>query len=104
MPTRRTTTIPTTMHSHPHEHTHTHEHEHHHHEHGEGKPVEELLALMKYMTGHNASHTHELEELAHEVQHAGQDAAYDEIMEAVRLFTDGNAALAKALEKMQAEK
>jgi hypothetical protein len=66
--------------------------------------VEELLALMKYMTGHNASHTHELEELAHEVQHAGQDAAYDEIMEALRLFTDGNTALAKALEKMQAEK
>jgi hypothetical protein len=65
--------------------------------------MEELLALMKYMTGHNASHTHELEELAHEVRHAGQDATYDEIMEAVRLFSDGNAALAKALEKMQAE-
>ena len=85
-------------HTHPHEHAHTHEH---HHEHGEGKPLEELLALMKYMTGHNAAHTQELEALAQEVRDAGQDAAYDDIMEAVRRFTEGNAALARALEKMR---
>ena len=87
-------------HTHPHEHTHSHEH-HHAHDHAEGKPIDELLALMKYMTGHNAAHTRELEELAEEVHKSGQVAAYQEIMEAVRFFNQGNEALSGALEKMQ---
>ncbi|MBQ8971757.1 MAG: cobalt transporter [Clostridia bacterium] len=86
-----------TTHSHPHEHAH----DHHSHAHGEGKPIDELVALMKYMTEHNAAHTHELEDLAHEVQHAGQNAAHDDIMKAVRFFNQGNEALRLALSKLQ---
>ena len=66
-------------HAHPHEHPHTHEHEHDHacgeHIHcGENvncadcghahvSPREELIALMKYMVGHNAAHANELAQL-----------------------------------------
>ena len=85
-------------HTHSHEHTHTHEHQH---DHGEGKPMEELVALMTYMSNHNAAHTQELEELAHEVQHAGKTAAFDAIMEAVRFFNQGNDALDRALDMMK---
>lgn len=96
-------------HTHPHEHTHTHEHSHDHghehtHTHGEGKPVEELLALMRYMVDHNAAHTRELENLAQEVRRTGQAAAYDDIMAAVGLFDQGNGALKRALEGMQSTK
>lgn len=108
----------TYSHAHPHVHagedghTHTHpeedlahHHEHHHeHPHSSGKPVEELYALMKYMAGHNASHTRELEHLAGEVRDAGNSEAYDHIMEAVRFFDEGNTALAKALEHFPAPK
>ena len=95
-------------HSHPEEdaahHDHDHEHSHHHHhDHGAGKPVEELVALMKYMAGHNASHTRELEGLAGEVRASGHEASYEQIMEAVRFFDQGNEVLSKALETFLAE-
>lgn len=87
---------------HEYEHAHSHEHPHaHEHEHVSAKPMEELLALMKYMVGHNEAHTRELEELAHEVEHSGKGEAHDEIMEAVHLFAQGNQALRGALEKME---
>jgi hypothetical protein len=55
---------------------------------------------MRYMAGHNADHTRELEGLAKELLEAGNREAYDLAMEAVRFFDQGNAALANALEKM----
>ena len=61
--------------------------------------MEQLYALMKYMAGHNADHTRELEELAGEVSAAGNLDAYDLIMEAVALFDQGNAVLKLALER-----
>ncbi len=84
-------------HEHPHDHAHPHTHEH------SGKPVEELVALMKYMAGHNASHTRELEGLAGEVRASGHEASYEQIMEAVRFFDQGNEVLGKALETFLAE-
>lgn len=60
---------------HHHDHDHEHEHHHHHdhpHDHEcsgscqgcasqcEHTPLEELMALMKYMVGHNAAHAKEL--------------------------------------------
>ena len=54
---------------------------------------------MKYMAGHNADHTRELEELAGKARDAGAGEAYDLIMEAVRFFDQGNESLSKALEK-----
>ena len=89
---------------HSHEHDHPHHHEHHH-EHGAGpaQPLEQLFALMKYMAGHNADHTRELEGLAGQAKAAGAAEAYDLIMEAVRFFDQGNESLSKALEKFPRE-
>ena len=89
---------------HDHEHPHDHDHEHTEHTHVHGQPqiqpADKLLALMRYMAGHNADHTRELEGLAGELKDAGNQEAYDLAMEAVRFFDQGNEALAKALEKM----
>ena len=65
-------------HSHPHTHEHTHEHLHdhdHHHDHAH-TPMEELLALMKYMVGHNAAHAKELADLAAQLKGAAGEDAY----------------------------
>ena len=111
-------------HTHSHEHTHAHHHEHAHphthehlHDHGhehththdcggqchscaggcEHTPMEELVALMKYMVGHNASHARELADLAVQPQKAGSPAAYEQVMAAVSDFEKGNMRLSVVL-------
>ena len=95
-------------HDHQHEHAHTHEHTHEHsHECAghcgscasqcEHTPMEELLALMKYMAGHNASHAKELADLAIQLEKAGSHAAYEQVMAAVSDFEKGNMRLAMVL-------
>ena len=103
-------------HSHDHEHTHSHEcghhhdHEcdHHHHDHECGNscqgcascehtPLEELLALMKYMVGHNAAHAKELADLAIQLEKAGSHMAYEQVMAAVSDFEKGNMRLSAVL-------
>lgn len=86
-------------HSHPHEHPHEHEHSHEHSQ-VDAAPMEELLALMKYMVGHNAAHAKELAELAHQLAHAGKDAAYDKVMDAVADFEKGNEKIAEVLKEL----
>lgn len=113
-------------HSHPHEHEHTHEHTHdgvahthvhthehphdHDHLHGDGSahdhthtPMEELLALMKYMVGHNASHAKELADLAAQLKDAAGEEAYQKVMSAVADFDKGNETLASVLKELGAE-
>lgn len=93
-----------------HEHGHCHNHEHHHehdHEcgghcggcggHCEHTPMEELLALMKYMVGHNASHAKELADLAGQFEKAGNRVAYEQVMAAVSDFEKGNMRLSMIL-------
>lgn len=41
-----------------HDHNHEHSHEHTH------TPMDELVALMKYMVGHNAAHARKLDEVS----------------------------------------
>ena len=101
-------------HEHDHEHPHTHDHLHgeghtHDHIHGcggscnscaggcEHTPMEELLALMKYMVGHNASHARELAELAVQLEKAGSHVAYEQVMAAVSDFEKGNLRLSAVL-------
>ena len=111
-------------HTHSHEHTHAHSHDHahpheHDHLHGEGHahehshdcaggcdhchtpcqhtPMEELLALMKYMVGHNASHAKELADLAVQLEKAGSHVAYEQVMAAVSDFEKGNLRLSAVL-------
>ncbi len=108
-------------HCHSHDgHTHTHDHcDHHHHDHDhcdhhhdhdhcghgcggcgghcEHTPMEELVALMKYMVGHNASHAKELADLANQLEKAGSHAAYEQVMAAVSDFEKGNMRLSVVL-------
>lgn len=77
-------------------HTHAHGEDVHTHSHGEvgqGAPMEELLALMKFMIGHNDAHAQELAELADRLQTAGKRRAYQRIMDAVADFDMANAQL-----------
>ena len=108
------------VHEHTHEHPHTHEHlheqghEHHHdHDHGcagecgscgskcEHTPMEELLALMKYMANHNAAHANELAALAQQLQKAGNPMAYEQVMAAVSDFEKGNLRLQAVLASLE---
>ena len=96
-------------HHHHHDHGHCHDHDHHHdHDHCaqgcggcgghcEHTPMEELVALMKYMVGHNASHAKELADLANQLQKAGSHTAYEQVMAAVSDFEKGNMRLSVVL-------
>ena len=101
------------FHDHDHEHHH-HDHDHHHHDHHhhdhdcgghchecgdhcEHTPMEELLALMKYMVGHNAAHAKELADLAVQLEKAGSHVAYEQVMAAVSDFEKGNLRLSAVL-------
>ena len=107
-------------HAHDHEHLHAHDHEHlhdHGHEHThshdcaggcagcaggcEHTPMEELMALMKYMAGHNAAHAKELADLAVQLDKAGNHAAFEQVMAAVSDFEKGNMRLSMVLASLQ---
>ena len=117
-------------HAHTHEHTHAHEHDHvhphdHDHIHGEGHthdhdhgctsdcgscgcncqhtPMEELVALMKYMASHNAAHTRELAQLAEQLQKAGDNASYEQVLAAVSDYEKGNMRLSVVLAGLEAK-
>ena len=95
-------------HGHSHSHDHGHDHHHHHHDHEcghscqgcasrEHTPMDELLALMTYMVGHNAAHARELADLAIQLEQAGSHAAYEQVMAAVSDFEKGNLRLTAVL-------
>ena len=100
-------------HDHDHEHDHHHHHDHEHtHEHDcgghchscpsqcEHTPLEELMALMKYMVGHNASHAKELADLASQLEKLGNRTAYEQVMAAVSDFEKGNMRLSVVLSSL----
>ena len=102
-------------HDHDHHHHHDHDHDHHHHhdhDHSctgscqgcasqcEHTPMEELMALMKYMVGHNASHAKELADLAGQLEKLGNRMAYEQVMAAVSDFEKGNMRLSMVLASM----
>jgi len=101
-------------HCHDHHHHHDHDHHHHHHDHShecghncgscasacEHTPMEELMALMKYMVGHNAAHAKELADLAVQLEKAGNRMAYEQVMAAVSDFEKGNMRLTLVLQSL----
>ena len=92
-------------HCHGHEHTHEHCHGHEHHcqggcGHCQHTPMEELVALMKYMVSHNAAHAKELADLAQQLQKAGDRAAFEQVMAAVSDFEKGNMRLSVVLQAL----
>ena len=101
-------------HAHPHDHDHLHAHGHEHtHSHDcsgscqgcqsqcQHTPMEELVALMKYMVGHNASHAKELAALAVQLEKAGSHTAYEQVMAAVADFEKGNLRLSVVLSSLE---
>lgn len=93
-----------------HHHHHDHDHCDHHHDHcdhhcGGGchqhNPMEELVALMKYMVGHNASHARELADLAAQLEKLGNRTAYEQVMAAVSDFEKGNMRLSVVLSSLE---
>ena len=107
-------------HQHPHEHDHLHDHgaehhhDHHHYDHECGDccsscsgcghtPMDELVALMKYMVGHNAAHAQELADLAAQLEKAGNHVAYEQVMAAVSDFEKGNMRLSVVLSSLEAK-
>ena len=96
---------------HDHEHCHNHDHDHPHecghgHCHScpsqqEHTPLEELMALMNYMVGHNASHAKELADLAAQLEKMGAHAAYEQVMAAVSDFEKGNMRLSVVLASLK---
>lgn len=85
-------------------HTHTHGDEVHDHIPAENAaPMEELLTLMRYLVSHNDAHAQEVADLARELQIAGKDIAYDEIMDAVSDFDMVNAKLDAILSQLTVE-
>ena len=62
--------------------------------------MEELVALMKYMVGHNAAHANELADLANQLKIAGNPAAYEQVMAAVSDFEKGNMRLSVVLNSL----
>lgn len=91
-------------HRHSHDHAQGHTHHHHDHTHGSGDtPMEEMLALMKYMVNHNAAHAEELAQLAQKLADSGNRRAYSRIMDAVASFDVGNATLASVLDDLTPE-
>lgn len=85
---------------HHHEHYHAHEHHHEHHHEHEHTAMDELIALMKYMTGHNAAHAKELADLAVQLEQIGKQEAYFKVMNAVSDFEKGNQQLEYALKEL----
>ena len=97
-------------HSHDHEHHYDHDHSHEcsHDCHSCGSacqhtPMEELMALMKYMVSHNAAHAKELADLAAQLDKAGSHAAFEQVMAAVSDFEKGNMRLSMVLASLDAK-
>ncbi len=95
-------------HEHPHEHPHAHPQEGGGHIHcGEHvdcascgscqDPKAELLALMRYMVGHNAQHANELAKLAHKLEEMGDHSSAGQVLQAVGDYEKGNMRLSTVL-------
>ncbi len=82
-----------------HDHSHTGGHQHCNND----TPMEELLALMKYMVSHNDAHAQEMAELATKIRAAGKEHAYKKIMDAVADFDILNAKFDAVLKELTEE-
>lgn len=87
-------------------HSHAHSHGHHHHDHRHGgdiTPMDELLALMKYMVNHNDAHAQEMANLADQLKDLGKTRAYEKIMDAVADFDMLNAKFDAIVKELETE-
>ena len=66
-------------------------------------PMDEVVALMRFMAEHNDAHAQELADLAMQLQTAGKKRASDQIMDAVADFDVVNAKLTAVVDELSAE-
>lgn len=93
-------------HTHEHAHVHSHDAQCEAHDHdcgacGACDPMQETLALMQYMVGHNAAHARELEELAKKLGELGNKTASEQVLAAVSEFEKGNLRLSTVLASLK---
>jgi len=81
--------------------SHGQDHDHVHSE--TATPMEELLALMRFMVSHNDAHAQELAELADQLRASGRNRAYSQIMDAVTDFDMVNAKLDAVVKELSDE-
>lgn len=86
-----------------HSHAHDHAHSHDQMPGANATPVDELLALMKFMVNHNDAHAQELAELADQLKDAGKNRAYQKIMDTVADFDMVNAQLDAIFKELSLE-
>lgn len=67
-------------------------------------PREELLALMRYMIGHNAQHANELAKLARKLEEMGDRTASEQVLQAVGDYEKGNLRLSTVLASLDQTK
>ena len=79
------------------EHHHDHDHDHPH-DHGH-TGLEERVAMLTYMLGHNQHHAEELHELAHSMEDEPAQLIHDAILD----FNLGNEKLDEALKLLKGE-
>jgi demethylmenaquinone methyltransferase/2-methoxy-6-polyprenyl-1,4-benzoquinol methylase len=84
------------------DHAHTHEYLGDH-DHESEAPMDEMLALMKFMVAHNDAHAQELAELAQRLKETGRVRAYTQIMDAVTDFDMVNAKLDGIFNELNAQ-
>ena len=91
------------MHEHTHETVHAHDHAHedgHVHPHGDANPERaEAVALLTYFLKHNQHHGEELRLLQEQLLELGLDAAAEQVDQAIKEYSSGDAHLAAALEQ-----
>ena len=87
-------------------HVHSHggvEHSHGPEQTHAATPMDEVVALMRFMADHNDAHAQELAELAAQLQSAGKHRASAQIMDAVADFDVVNAKLTAVVDQLSAE-
>ena len=84
-------------------HTHAHGGDHTHDDIPDGTPMDELVALMKFMVNHNDAHAQELAELAAQLKGVGKARAYYQIMDAVANFDMVNAQLDAVVKELTSD-
>lgn len=79
------------------EHTHSHDCTHACDTCGGCDPMQETVALMRYMVNHNTAHANELAALAKKLEELGNHAAAEQVLAAVSEFEKGNLRLSAVL-------
>lgn len=78
-------------------------HEGHSHAHDHSHAADKSRAMLTYMLEHNRHHAEEIHEIAHKLEHGGQDGAAALLHQAVMDFESGNAKLEAALAALKGD-